>query len=374
MPVKVLMPKLDRIMTEGTITKWLKQDGEKVKKGETLVTIETAKATADIEAPESGIFRRIVAEGSIVPVGEIIACISQKGEVFELAKTEEMKEKQAAASPAAKRVAKEYNIDLSEITGTGSGQLITEKDVLSYVEKQKVSTPLVQGEVESIPLVGWRKTMADRVSYSSRTVAHITTIAETDLSQLTQIREKMKEAGISISYTSFIVKAVVQALKEYPILNSSLQEDRIEIKKYYNIGLAVAREKEGLVVVVLRNADAKSLVEVSENIDKLVEKARENRLSQEDVSGGTFTITNVGMFGAILNTPIINPPEAAILGTGAIVRRPVVIRDEVVIRSMIYLCLTYDHRIIDGLPAIRFLQKVRNLLENPENLIDFKLG
>jgi len=368
MPVNVIVPELDRITREGLVGKWFKKDGENVQKGEVLVQIETAKATVEVEAPASGILRIFKQEGSTVQAGESIASIVVPTEAHELLKTEKEIERRIEASPSAKRLAKEYGVDLSKIRGTGPSGLITKDDILAYVEKNKI---LQEGEIEVIPLIGWRKTMADRMSYSMRTVAHVTTFAEVDVTELVKIREKLKDAGIRISFTAFVIKAVVQALKEYPILNSSLVEDKIIVKKYYNIGVAIAREEKGLVVPVVHDADKKNLKELSENLEKLVEKARKGDLSPEDVTGGTFTITNVGMFGAIMNTPIINPPESAILGVGAIVKRPVVVNDEIVIRHVVYLCLTYDHRVIEGFPAVRFLQRVRQLLEHPDMLIDF---
>lgn len=368
MPVNVVVPELDRVSSEGLVGKWFKKDGENVQKGEVLVQIETVKATVEVEAPASGILRIFKREGSTVRAGEPIASIVEPTEAHELLKTEKAIERHIEASPAAKRLANKYRVDLSKIRGTGPGGLITKEDVVAYIEKLKVPQ---EGEVEVIPLVGWRKTMADRMSYSMRTVAHVTTFAEVDVTELVKMREKLKDAGIRISFTAFVIKAVVQALKEYPILNSSLVEDKIIVKKYYNIGVAVAREEKGLVVPVIHDADKKNLRELSESLEKLAEKARKGDLSPEDVTGGTFTITNVGMFGTIMNTPIINPPEAAILGVGAIVKRPVVVNDEIVIRHIMYLCLTYDHRIIEGFPAVRFLQRVRQLLEHPEILIDF---
>lgn len=373
MPTDIIMPKLDLTMAEGVLLQWLKKDGDEVKKGEPIAVIETAKVTYEIEAPTSGILRIIKPEGSVIPVLEKIGYILEPSEEIarEAARAEKIK-----ASPLAKKIAKQYNIDISKIKGTGPGGFITKDDVLSYVEKvslhvkeQSVVKPYEEEEI--IPLTGWRKTMCDRMSYSVRTAAQITTIAEVDATELVELREKLKnEKGIDITYTAFIVKAVVKALQEFPIINSSLVDDKIVVKKYYNIGIAVEREDRGLIVPVIRNAEKLSLYQIADRLKVLVEKARAGKLTIEEVTGGTFTITNPGMMGVIMNTPVINPPESAILGVGAIKKRPVVKDDQVTIRWMMYLCLTYDHRIVDGAPAIRFLQRVRSLIENPSTLLD----
>ncbi|RLI51785.1 2-oxo acid dehydrogenase subunit E2 [Candidatus Bathyarchaeota archaeon] len=382
MPVNVLMPQIDQFMTQGTIVEWLIKDGEKVKKADPIALVETQKVMVEVEAPITGIFYKAQSVESTVKVGELIALIVQLGEDIPI--KQKMKkplinaEKIAVrVSPLAKRLAKEAEIDLSKISGTGLEGMITKGDILSYKQRVKVieadfsSSKLDVEQV--IPLVGWRKTMAERMAFSMRTTAHVTTFVEVDVTDLQNLRKKLGNSENltkhKISYTSFFVKAVVQALNMYPIINSSLIDDKIIVKKYFNIGVAVSR-KNGLVVVVIHNADQKSLIEISKNIKNKVDRARSAELLPQDVSGGTFTITNVGMFGTIMNTPIINPPESAILGVGTIQKKPVVINDQIVIRAMMFLCLTYDHRIIDGTPAIRFLQEVRQLLENPSLLLN----
>lgn len=382
MPVNVLMPQIDQFMTQGTIVEWLIKDGEKVKKADPIALVETQKVMVEVEAPITGIFYKAQSVESTVKVGELIALIVQLGEDIPI--KQKMKkplinaEKIAVrVSPLAKRLAKEAEIDLSKISGTGLEGMITKGDILSYKQRVKVieadfsSSKLDVEQV--IPLVGWRKTMAERMAFSMRTTAHVTTFVEVDVTDLQNLRKKLGNSENltkhKISYTSFFVKAVVQALNMYPIINSSLIDDKIIVKKYFNIGVAVSR-KNGLVVVVIHNADQKSLIEISKNIKNKVDRARSAELLPQDVSGGTFTITNVGMFGTIMNTPIINPPESAILGVGTIQKKPVVINDQIVIRVMMFLCLTYDHRIIDGTPAIRFLQEVKRLLENPSLLLN----
>jgi pyruvate dehydrogenase E2 component (dihydrolipoamide acetyltransferase) len=382
MPINVLMPQIDHFMTQGTIVEWFKKDGEKVNKAEPIALVETQKVIVEVEAPTNGIFYKIHPVESTVNVGEPIALIAKSGEAVNInqkgIKPIMRNERRIVrASPLAKRLAKEYKIDLSQISGTGPEGLITKEDLLSY--QQSVARTEGDGEVskvgeeEVIPLVGWRKTMAERMAFSMRTMAHITTFAEVDMTELRNLRKELATSEVlikhKISYTAFIVKAVVRALITYPILNSSLKDDKIVVKKYFNIGVAVSR-KSGLIVIVLHNADQKSLIELSKTIENKADKARRNELLPRDVTGGTFTVTNVGMFGTVMNTPIINPPESAILGVGTIQKKPVVINDKIVVRSMMFLCLTYDHRVIEGTPAIHFLQEVRRLLENPSTLLD----
>lgn len=382
MPVNVLMPQIDHFMTQGTIVEWLIKDGEKVKKTEPIALVETQKVMVEVEAPISGIFYKTQSVESTVKVGEIIAFIVQLGD--DLPIKQEMKKSivkpektTVRVSPLARRLAKEYEINLSKISGTGREGMITKEDILSYKQGVRVTKADFDssklGIEEIIPLVGWRKTMAERMAFSMQNTAHVTTFAEVDVTDLRNLRKKLDNSEDltkrKISYTSFFAKAVVQALSMYPIINSSLIDDKIIVKKYFNIGVAVSR-KNGLVVVVIHNADQKSLIEISKSIKDKVDRARGTKLLPQDVRGGTFTITNVGMFGTLMNTPIINPPESAILGVGTIQKKPVVINDQIVIRSMMFLCLTYDHRIIDGTPAIRFLQEVRRLLENPSFLLN----
>jgi pyruvate/2-oxoglutarate dehydrogenase complex dihydrolipoamide acyltransferase (E2) component len=265
-------------------------------------------------------------------------------------------------------LARELGISLETVRGSGPGGLISREDVLAV----KPAEPTTGAE-EVIPLLGWRKTMAERMSESRHTAADVTTVAEVDMTDLARFKDevaaRLKESKITVTYTSFIIKAVATALKEYPIMNSSLVGDKIVVKKQCNIGLAVAREGKGLIVPVIHNVDTMDLVEISRNVEEVLEKAKNDSLSLEDLKDGTFTITNVGMFGTILNTPIIYQPQSAILGVGAIKKKPAVINDEIKIRLLMYLSLSYDHRVIDGLPAIRFLQRVRELLENPRTLL-----
>jgi pyruvate/2-oxoglutarate dehydrogenase complex dihydrolipoamide acyltransferase (E2) component len=381
---------------EGLISEWTKRAGDRVEEGELIGVVETEKVAVEIESPANGIFYPMRPKGSVVSVNEEIACILEPGESPEdfagLPKPTEESEvkkempsesmKSFGASPLAKRTAKTYGIDISKLQGTGPKGMITRKDVDSYVGK--ISEPVKEQitgkdreEIVSmdretvIPLVGWRKTMSERMLLSTTTAAQITTFAEVDATELVRTRQELKQkTNAKITYTAFIVRAVTLALQEFRILNSSLVDDKIVVKNYYNIGIAMERETGGLIVPIIYDAQNKNLIQLADYIQSLRQKADRDSISLEDVRDGTFTITNVGMLGVLMNTPIINPPQSAILGIGAIVRRPVVLEGNITIRWVIYLSLTYDHRIVDGAPAIRFLQRLKQLLENPQRLLE----
>lgn len=379
MPVKVLMPQLELYMTEGTIVEWLKQTGDTVKEKEPIVVIETMKAAVEIEAPTSGTIYHNKPQGSTVPVGETIATVFAKGEVISdtlksetsqeietkpIQKAACMREKRILASPLAKKIAQTHQINLQDVKSTGRNGVITKSDVLSYLENLEIP------KEEIIPLTGWRKTMADRMLRSVQTMAQLTTVTETDFTALLALRRQLiAQEQTQLSITAFIIKAVAEALKEFPLLNSSLLDGQIILKQHRNIGIAVARAQEGLIVPVIQQADEKTVFEITQILTNVINRARDNKLAIEDIIKGTFTITNVGMLGVTFNTPIINPPESAILGVGAIIKRPVVVENQITIRSMAYLCLSYDHRFIDGTPAVKFLQKIKQLLQNPKSLI-----
>lgn len=357
---KVVMPKLSLTMKEGTVGKWYKHEGESVEKGEPIVEVISEKATYDLEAPASGILRKIfVQEGVDAAVNAVLAVITAPNEPFsesEILQPIEEKEveRRVFASPAAKRLAKEYGIDLSLVKGTGPEGRIVEEDVKKYIEEKSLVQPKVK---KIIPLTGFRKTSAERISLSFKTAPHSTIVMEVDASKAKELYEKLH-----VSYTTIIVETVAKALREHPMLNSTLEGDKIKVFEDINVGVAVATE-QGLVVPVIHNADGKSLKEIDTIINDLTEKARNGKLSKEEVSGGTFTITNLGMYGVEFFTPIINPPEAAILGIGKIKEKPVVINGKIQTKPFIFLSLSYDHRIIDGAPAAEFLGKVKERIE-----------
>ncbi|UCE15538.1 MAG: 2-oxo acid dehydrogenase subunit E2 [Candidatus Bathyarchaeota archaeon] len=365
MVTNVMMPRLSLTMKEGTVVQWFKKEGEKVEKGEPLVEVLSDKVTYEVEAPTAGVIRKILAEEGVdVPVAETLAIITAPDE--ELSDVEaaaeapvEKVEKRIVASPAAKRLAREYGIDLAQVEGTGPDGRIVEEDIRKNVKKAKVELRVR----EVISLTGIRKTAAERVSLSAQTAPHITITMEVDMSNAAKLREKFK-----FSYTDVLVKAVAKALTEHPVMNSTLEKDQIKIFEDVNVGVAVATEN-GLVVPVIRKADKRGFKEVSSKLKELVEKAREGKLTREEMSGGTFTITNLGMFGVDMFTPIINPPENAILGVGRVVEKPVVADGKIMVKPVMRLSLSFDHRVVDGAPAARFLQNVKTALENPEKLL-----
>jgi len=376
---KVVMPRLSLTMTEGSVVQWFKKEGETIDKGEPLVEVLSEKVTFDVEAPASGVVRKIlVEEGVDVPVNGVLAVIAApdeeipeielipklpEKEEIAVGATPEVKagviatvEERVLASPAAKRLAKEHEVDLAFVKGTGPEGRIVEEDVQRFIEEKNQLMPRVK---EVMPLTGIKKTTAERVSRSVKTAPHSTVIMEVDMSNAAKIREEKQ-----FSYTELLVKAVANALKKHSLLNSTLTKDeKIKVYEDINIGVAVATE-QGLIVPIIRNADKKSLEEIASKLRELAEKAREGKLSKEDVTCGTFTITNLGMYGVDLFTPIINPPEAAILGVGRIVNKPVAEGKEVLVKPVMTLSLSYDHRIVDGAPAAQFLQEIKKLLES----------
>lgn len=367
MAKKILMPRLSLTMKEGTVIRWYKKEGESVEKGEPLVEVLSEKVTYDIEAPESGVLRKILAEeGKEVPVNGILGIVGAPDEL--LLETEETVkpvpaeiptrkvEKRVLASPAARRLAREYGVDLERIRGTGPEGRIVERDVERFIQKQMMFTPRIK---EVIPLTGLRKTVAERVSFSFKTAPHITINMEVDMSNVVALHKKLE----GVSYTDMLVKAVAKALRKHPLLNSALEEGQIKVFEDINVGVAVAVEN-GLVVPVVHNADKKSLLEIASQLKELVEKAKKARLEKKELTGGTFTITNLGMYDVDFFTPIINPPETAILGVGKILEKPVVVDNRVVVKPMLTLSLSFDHRVVDGAPAARFLQEVKRTLES----------
>jgi pyruvate/2-oxoglutarate dehydrogenase complex dihydrolipoamide acyltransferase (E2) component len=371
-------------MIDATVVEWLEDVGSAVVEGEPLLVIETEKMAAEVTSPGTGVLRYIAAPvGTVVKLNQVVGVIAGEDEdisevLGRLSETPvaepdiaqpERKEATPAgtevrALPAVRRLAREHGIDLRQVTGSGPRGRITSEDVLQALEEGRSTTEKGKGvDVrvrETIPLLGIRKTIADRLSRSKRTTAEATTVAEVHMESVNRLREE-----VAASYTAFVVKAAGYALQLFPILNSALVEDTIVIKEDINIGVAVATER-GLIVPVIRAAGQKSLLEISEEINDLGERARANLLSPQDFLGGTFSVTNSGVFGSLFFTPIINYPEAAILGMGKVYETPVVRDHQVTVGSIMYLALTYDHRIIDGRPAVEFLQEVKRLLENPD--------
>jgi pyruvate dehydrogenase E2 component (dihydrolipoamide acetyltransferase) len=437
----VKMPKLGLTMEEGTIIKWLKSEGEAVEKGEALLEIQTDKVNLEEEAPASGIVRKIlVPEGAVVPVGQDIAIIAAADEPLPPPKEENTAEPAAAehseqspsrreqtqqpqedseeierkikASPAAKRIARENDIDLSKVTPTGPDGRIVEKDVRDYMESRKIkATPLAKkmaGEQgidltsiekapgeritkqdllslqpredhafaaikQTIPVTGMRKIIAEKMTNSKATAPHIYLSLDVDMTKAVELREKLipaieKQYGVKLSFSDILIKAAAVALKENPVINSSFTEEQIIIKQEINIGLAVALDN-GLIVPVVKDADKKGLGSIARETKELIEKARTGKLMPDDYHGGTFTITNLGMYDIENFAAIINQPESAILAVGKIMKKPVVIDDSIVIRPMMNLTLSCDHRVIDGAQGARFLQRIKQILEEPLQML-----
>lgn len=361
MVTRVVMPKLSLTMKEGMVGKWYKKEGDSLEKNEPIVEIVSEKATYDLEAPASGVLRKILVEqGSNALVDQTLAVITNPDEALSDAELKtEVPQAEAAterilASPAAKRLAREHGIELSLMKGTGPENRITEQDVEDFMNQSFGGLPKVK---ETITLTGLRKTSAERVSASFRTAPHSTIVMEVDISKTLSLHERLQ-----VSYTAVLVKVAADALAEKRLVNSSLEGDVIRVFENVNVGVAVATEN-GLIVPVVKDADKKSIKEIDAIVKELTLKAREGRLAKAEISGGTFTITNLGMYGVDFFTPIINPPEAAILGVGSIKEKIALTNGKVENKPMITLSLSYDHRVIDGAPAAEFLRAIKDKLE-----------
>jgi len=378
MPTDIIMPQLGESIAEGTIVKWLILPGERVEKDQALLEVETDKVSLEIPSPAAGFLTEVVIqEGQTVPVGTVLArldtvqpaagVINRVGGVV-VRPMAPSGEGADHYSPAVRQLAKEQGVDLAQVTGTGAGGRVTKKDVLDFIAKRgplKLAAPAAQRPAEAapaageqiVPLTPMRKTIAERMVKSRQTAAHVVTFFEADFSGAARARE-----GLGLTYLPFVINAVTRALKDFPILNSSWGDHGISLKQDIHIGIAVALE-DGLLVPVVRYADRKGLTQLAKEASDLADRARTKRLSPEEVQGGTFTITNHGGTGSLFSTPIIHQPQIAILGVGAVQKRAVVLNDAIAIRPMGYLSLSFDHRVIDGATADRFMSKVKEYLE-----------
>ena len=380
MSVTVTMPEVAETIVEGTIARWLKQPGDPVERYESIAEIVTDKVTLELPSPAAGFMGELlVSEGETVTVDTPIAIIettvvseAPKSVSQALPPTPEnaaqsTNKGQARHSPLVRRLAEEHGIDLSSLQGTGAGGRITKADVLQAAEKNSAGNG-VAAAASGGTLDPVRRAIALRMTQSAREIPHAWTMMEVDVSGLVALVKGLKETfrsreGVNLTYLPFILQAVASALRSDPEVNSSWQDDRIVLKNEINLGIAVARDK-GLIVPVLKNADRKTVAELTRDANSLIEKARDDKLGPADVQGGTFTVNNTGALGSVLSMPLINPPQAAIMTTEAIVKRPVVIGDDAIaVRSMMNLCLSFDHRALDGDQAIRFLAQVKGLLE-----------
>jgi len=408
-------PDIGEGLTEGEIVRWLVKEGDEVKEGQPLVEVETDKALAEIPSPRTGVILKILAkEKEIVKVGQVIVVFGEKGEALAapppkpksvgvvgeleeapeeapsvVAKAEPVKtalvSEHAMATPAVRALAKELGVDINKVQGTGPEGRVLEKDIRQSAEsKEKPAEPEkkiakvkkydLYGYVERIPLRGVRRSIAKAMVKSKYTAPHVTAMDEADVTMLWKIREKEKKAaekkGVKLTILPFIIKAVIAGLSEHPYLNASLDDENEEIvlKKYFNIGFATDTP-EGLMVPVVKNAKDKSILQLAEELTKLAEKARNRTIDLADLKGGTFTISNYGALGGIYATPIINYPEVAILGIGKIKDTPVVRNGKLVVRKILSLALSFDHRVVDGGEGARFLNTVIARLEDPDLIL-----
>lgn len=388
---KIIVPTLGESIKEATVAKWLKKLGDSVGADEAIVSLETDKVSVDVTSPKSGVLKEILAEeGSTVQVGGLLGSVEEGASVVPIKKEEkkisEIKQdakpvpkietinKKNELSPAVKRIVEEKHIDPATVTGSGRDGRILKGDLVGLMgfspspNKRKIEV----GEEERVKMTRLRSTIAKRLKDAQNNAAILTTFNEIDMSMIIQIRKDNKDEfekryGAKLGFMSFFVKACVNALQTYPAVNAEIQGEDIVYKNYYNMGVAVGTDK-GLVVPVLRNADELSFSEIEKEIVDLGAKAKNNQLSIDELQGGTFTITNGGIYGSMLSTPIINPPQSGVLGMHNIVQRAVVIDGKIEIRPIMYLALSYDHRIIDGKEAVSFLIRVKEILEDPRRL------
>ena len=432
MAEKITVPTLGESVTEATVSKWLKSQGEKVSADEPLVELETDKVNVEVPSPTSGVLGNIVVkEGETVNVGSLLGTVessaavkekstvdtniynppkkkeeNNKPKIFEEDKTvkpkkikskkieepilkledeeplilEEVHEELVAKkiekkiSPAARKMAIETNVDLNKVEGSGKNGIVLKEDIMALMGSKPAPSErkVNHGPEERVKMTRLRLTIAKRLKEAQENAAMLTTFNEVDMSEVMSMRSTYKEEfqtkyGVKLGFMSFFVKACVIGLKNYPAINAEIHGEEIVYKNYYNISIAVGTDR-GLVVPVLRETDEMSFADIEKNIGELGKKAREGKITIEDLQGGTFTITNGGIYGSMLSTPILNPPQSAVLGMHNIIQRPVVVDNKVEVRPIMYLALSYDHRIIDGKEAVSFLKIVKESLEQPRRL------
>ncbi len=383
----LVVPTLGESVTEATVSKWLKQVGDPVKADEPVVELETDKVSVAVPSPEAGVLSEIkIQAGSTVNVGAVLGSIgagtanapkkeSVKAPEPAKPKTVEVPtSKKEILSPAVKRIVEEKRIDISTISGSGRDGRILKGDLLESMGLPSAPSTAraAKGDEERVKMTRLRSTIAKRLKEAQNNAAMLTTFNEIDMSRIIEMRAEYKDGfqkryGVKLGFMSFFVRSCVEALKAFPVINAEIQQDEIVYKNYYNIGVAVGTEK-GLVVPVVRDADELSFADIEKQIIALGEKAKTGQLSIEELQGGTFTITNGGIYGSMLSTPILNPPQSGVLGMHNIVQRAVIVEGKVEVRPIMYLALSYDHRIIDGKDAVSFLVRVKEYLEDPRRL------
>jgi len=391
--MELIVPTLGESITEATVSKWLKKVGDSFEADEPLVEIETDKITVEVPAPSAGSISEIkVEEGADVNIGGVLALLGDKKTAngssdnvqtkeapIEVHKAEKVStppttnQDNTKLSPSVKKLIAENNLSVDKISSSRSDGRLTKEDVFNFMNNPSAKTTSSKEREEVVKMSKIRKTIATRLKESQNTAAILTTFNEVDMSEIMKVRESKKEDfmeryNVKLGFMSFFVKAVVSSLQEFPAVNAEIRDENIIYKNHFDIGIAVGTEK-GLVVPVLKNADSMTFGDIEQNIVELSTKAKEGSLTMDDLTGGTFTISNGGVYGSMLSTPIINRPQSGILGMHNIQKRAVVVDDEIVIRPMMYLAFSYDHRIIDGKESVGFLVSIKNLLENPSKLI-----
>ena len=401
MAIEIKAPTVPESVADGTVATWHKKPGEAVKRDELIVDIETDKVVLEVLATADGVMGDIVkGEGDTVLSDEVLGSIVEGGAAAApaaapaaaapVAAAADAGEDDPVAAPAARKLAEENGIDLATVAGTGKGGRVTKEDVVAAVANKKsapaaapaakpaAAAPVVTAAGDRtekrVPMTRLRAKIAERLVEAQSNMAMLTTFNEVDMTEVMALRSKYKDLfekthnGVRLGFMSFFVKAATEALKRFPAVNASIDGNDIVYHGFADVGVAVSSDR-GLVVPVLRNAESMSLAEIENGIATFGKKARDGKLSIEEMTGGTFTITNGGTFGSMMSTPIVNPPQAAILGMHNIIQRPMAINGQVVIRPMMYLALSYDHRLIDGKEAVTFLVTIKNLLEDPSRLL-----
>ncbi|MGO0692832.1 2-oxoglutarate dehydrogenase complex dihydrolipoyllysine-residue succinyltransferase [Pseudomonas guariconensis] len=403
MAIEIKAPTFPESVADGTVATWHKKPGDAVKRDELIVDIETDKVVLEVLATADGVLGDIVkGEGDTVLSDEVLGSIVEGGAAAAApaaapaaaapaAAAADAGEEDLIAAPAARKLAEENGIDLASVAGTGKGGRVTKEDVVAAIANKKAApaaapaakpaaaaAPVVTAAGDRtekrVPMTRLRAKIAERLVEAQSSMAMLTTFNEVDMTEVMALRSKYKDLfekshnGVRLGFMSFFVKAATEALKRFPAVNASIDGNDIVYHGYADVGVAVSSDR-GLVVPVLRNAESMSLAEIENGIATFGKKAREGKLAIEEMTGGTFTITNGGTFGSMMSTPIVNPPQAAILGMHNIIQRPMAINGQVVIRPMMYLALSYDHRLIDGKEAVTFLVTIKNLLEDPARLL-----
>lgn len=397
MNVELKIPQAGESINEVEVGDWLKKEGERVERDEPVVEIQTDKASMELPSPVSGVIAKILHKpGDIVKVGQVIAHISENGAAASVKPSASATPAGVGASapvgtaaasrgvgPAARQALREHGLSANDVRGTGPGGRVLPADVAQAARHEvkpempaaRPAAPAISGErqVEVVPMTSIRRRIAERLVEAQHSAALLTTFNEIDMSAVMELRKRDQEAfqekyGVKLGFMSFFVKATIEALKFIPQLNAEIQGTNIVYHNYYDIGIAVGTGK-GLVVPILRSAERMSFADIEKAIIDFGKRAQDNKLSVDELKGGTFTISNGGVFGSLLSTPIVNPPQSGILGLHAIQERPVVRDGQIVIRSMMYAALTYDHRLVDGREAVTFLKRIKENVENPARML-----